>query len=77
MHICYAHPEDIDAWMRLVMRVRWNFPGLETEEGLSDYRNTVLKFMKKRQAICVKADGGIKGVMLFSHIRGTVPVIYY
>ncbi|MBQ4158696.1 MAG: GNAT family N-acetyltransferase [Clostridia bacterium] len=66
MHICYAIPEDIDDWMRLVTRVRLNFPGLETEEGLSDYRETVLKFMKKRQAICVKEDGGIKGVMLFS-----------
>ena len=66
MHICYALPEDLAAWMRLVTRVRLNFPGLETEEGLSDYRETVLKFMKKRQAICVKEDGGIKGVMLFS-----------
>lgn len=65
MHICYAIPEDLAAWMRLVTRIRLNFPGLETEEGLSDYRETVLKFMKKRQAICVK-DGGIKGVMLFS-----------
>ena len=54
------------------MRVRWNFPGLETEEGLSDYRNTVLKFMKKRQAICVKEDGGIKGVMLFSRGRNMI-----
>ena len=66
MHICYAIPEDLAAWMRLVTRVRLNFPGLETEEGLSDYRETVLKFMKKRQAICVNEDGGIKGVMLFS-----------
>ncbi|MBQ3232237.1 MAG: GNAT family N-acetyltransferase [Clostridia bacterium] len=72
MHLCYAIPEDIDAWMRLVTRVRRNFPGLETEEGLSDYRNTVLKFMKKRQAICVKEDGGIVGVMLFSRGRNMI-----
>lgn len=66
MHLIYAVPSDLAAWMRLVSRVRWNFPGLETEEGLSDYRNTVLKFISKRQAICVKADGEIRGVMLFS-----------
>ena len=72
MQLFYAIPEDIDDWMRLVTRVRWNFPGLETEEGLSDYRETVLKFMKKRQAICVKEDGGIKGVMLFSRGRNMI-----
>ena len=36
MELTYAVPEDINAWMRLVSRVRWNFPGLETEKGLSD-----------------------------------------
>lgn len=66
MRLLYAAPEDIDAWMGLVERVRWNFPGLETEEGMADYRSTVLRFMKKRQGICVKEDGEIKGVMLFS-----------
>ena len=72
MHLYYAIPEDIDAWMRLVTRVRWNFPGLDTEEGLSDYGNTVLKFMKKRQAICVKENGVIVGVMLFSRGRNMI-----
>lgn len=66
MHLTYAVPDDLNDWMRLVSRVRLNFPGLETEEGLSDYRNTVFKFISKRQAICVKADGEIIGVMLFS-----------
>lgn len=66
MHLTYAVPDDLNDWMRLVSRVRLNFPGLETEEGLSNYRNTVFKFISKRQAICVKADGEIKGVMLFS-----------
>ena len=59
MRLLYAVPEDIDAWMGLVSRVRLNFPGLDTEEGMADYRSTVLRFMKKRQAICVKADGEI------------------
>ncbi len=72
MRLFYAVPGDIDAWMGLVERVRWNFPGLETEEGLKDYRSTVLKFMNKRQAICVKDAGEIKGVMLFSRGRNMI-----
>lgn len=72
MRLLYAVPEDIDAWMRLVERVRGNFPGLETEEGMADYRSTVLRFTKKRQGICVKEDGEIKGVMLFSRGRNMI-----
>lgn len=66
MILSYGTPEDIESWMALVSRIRLNFPGLETQEGLDDYRATVLKFMGKRQAICVKNGGEIVGVMLFS-----------
>lgn len=66
MHLFYGVPEDIEKWMSLVMRVRWNFPGLETQEKLNEHRATVLKFMGKRQAICVKNENEIAGVMLFS-----------
>lgn len=57
---------DIHAWMALVEQVRWNFPGLETEAALEEHRNTVLKFMRRKSAICVKDEKGIKGVLLFS-----------
>lgn len=66
MQLFYAIPEDIENWMRLVEQLRWNFPGLETQEKLDEYKATVLKFMGKRQAICVKAGGEMAGVMLFS-----------
>ena len=52
--------------MRLVTRISWNFPGLETQEKLDEYKYTVLRFMEKRQAICVKEGDEIVGVMLFS-----------
>ena len=58
--------QDIDEWMMLVEEVRWNFPGLEDRAGLDEHRATVLKFMGKRQAICVKEGKKIAGVMLFS-----------
>ena len=54
MRVEYGKPQDIDAWMTLVEEVRWNFPGLETQEKLDEHKTTVLKFMSKRQAICVK-----------------------
>ena len=66
MQLFYGVPEDIENWMRLVTRVRWNFPGLETQEKLDEHKATVLRFMGKRQAICVKEGNEIAGVMLFS-----------
>lgn len=66
MQLFYGVPEDIEKWMGLVTQVRWNFPGLETQEKLDEYRATVLKFMGKRQAICAKEGDEIAGVMLFS-----------
>ena len=32
MYVEYGIPQDIDLWMTLVEEVRWNFPGLETQE---------------------------------------------
>lgn len=66
MRIEYGTPRDIEVWMALVKEVRWNFPGLETQEKLDEHRDTVLKFMDKQQAICVKEGNQIVGVMLFS-----------
>ena len=66
MQLFYGVPEDIEKWMSLVTQVRWNFPGLETQEKLNEHRATVLKFMGKRQAICIKEENEIAGVMLFS-----------
>ena len=66
MYVEYGITQDIDLWMALVEEVRWNFPGLETQEKLNEHRATVLKFMGKRQAICVKEGNVIAGVMLFS-----------
>ena len=59
-------PSDINKWMELVQSVRYNFPGLETEEGLNEHRDTVLEFMEREEAICVKDSGEIMGVLLFS-----------
>lgn len=66
MQLFYGIPEDIENWMSLVTRVRWNFPGLETREKLDEHKATVLRFMGKRQAVCVKEENEIIGVMLFS-----------
>lgn len=65
MQLFYGVPEDIEKWMSLVSQVRSGFPGLETQEKLSEHRAAVLKFMRNRQAICVKEEKEIVGVMLF------------
>ena len=62
----------IDSWMKLVRKVSWNFPGLETEEGLDEHKQTVLKFMNKKQALCVRNQETIVGVLLFSRNRNMI-----
>lgn len=64
--ISFGTREDIDDWMKLVEKVRWNFPGLETAQALQEHRKTVLEFMDENRAICAKQDGKIVGVLLFS-----------
>lgn len=66
VELLYGTLEHIDAWMELVKLVRMNFPGLKTQKALEEHRDTVLRFMEKRQAICVKNENGMAGVMLFS-----------
>lgn len=68
----YGVPEDIDGWMKLVGEVSWNFPGLETAENILEHRQTVLKFMEKKQAVCVRDSGEIIGVLLFSRNRNMI-----
>lgn len=39
----FAKLEDVSYWMVMVNLVRWNFPGLETDESILSYPNTVVK----------------------------------
>lgn len=64
--VIFANENDIDSWMKLVREVRWNFPGLETEESLIEHRQTVLKFIKSGEAICIKNRNTTVAVLLFS-----------
>lgn len=66
MNVIYGTPADLSSWMDLVERVSWNFPGLETPEKLAEHRNTVLRFMEDHRAVCVKEQGDVIGVLLFS-----------
>lgn len=64
---------DVDNWMNLVEEISWNFPGLETKEKIKEYRNTVLRFIEKEQALCVKdSNEKIIGVLLFSRSRNMI-----
>ena len=66
MKVEYGTMLDIESWMELVQRVRWNFPGLETEVALEDHRKTVLRFMGEHRAFCVKDAERVVGVLLLS-----------
>ena len=72
MEAVFGESSCIDSWMQLVRKVSWNFPGLETEECIYEHEQTVLKFMNKKQALCVKSRGAIIGVLLFSHKKNMI-----
>lgn len=66
MEVLYGKHGDIISWMELVREVSSVFPGLETEEALEEHKNTILRFMDEKRALCVKIHGEIVGVLLFS-----------
>ena len=66
MKVEFGRTSDIDSWMRLVRKVSWNFPGLETEQSIDEHKIIVLKFMNHKRALCVKNEQEIVGVLLFS-----------
>lgn len=72
MEVEFGKVSYIDSWMTLIRKVSWNFPGLETEEGIIDHRNTVLKFISKNQAICVRENNRVIGVLLFSRYHNMI-----
>ena len=72
MEVEFAKVPYLHSWMTLVRKVSWNFPGLETEEGIIDHRNTVLKFISKNQAICVRENNRVIGVLLFSRYHNMI-----
>ncbi len=64
--IAFAELSDLDSWMRLIEIVQWNFPGLETQEQLSTYKQTVIKNINRHTAICAKDQDKMIGIILFS-----------
>lgn len=66
MKVEFGRTSDIDSWMRLVRKVSWNFPGLETEQSIEEHKIIVLKFMNDKSALCVKNEEDIVGVLLYS-----------
>lgn len=65
--LCYAEMKDIDSWIKMINIVRDNFPGLETDETIDGYRQTVIKNIKRKTAICVKYESNVVGFMIFSY----------
>lgn len=62
----YATQKNLASWMSFAQVVRWNFPGLETEEQLVEYRNTVIKNIERGSAVCALSGNMVVGILLFS-----------
>lgn len=66
LKICYASCDNLKSWMSLVEIVRENFPGLETEKGMEEYYQTLIKNVKEKRAICAMDGNMVTGILLFS-----------
>jgi len=66
INIAYAKKENLSSWMSMVETVKWNFPGLETEEKVIEYKNTVKKNIDMGTAICALFGNMVVGILLFS-----------
>lgn len=64
--VCYATEINLNSWMSLIELVKDNFPGLETEEKLTNYRATVKKNIDRQTAICALYGNMVVGFILFS-----------
>ena len=72
MEAVFGDSSGIESWMRLVRKVSRDFPGLETEERLEEHEQTVLQFMHKKQALCVRNGETVVAVLLFSRSRNMI-----
>ena len=72
MEVVFGDSTCINSWMRLVRKVSWNLLGLETEEYINEHEQIVIKFMNKKQALCVKSQGTIISVLLFSRNKNMI-----
>ena len=62
-----AELSDLDAWMEMLVIVKNNFPHLDTEEEINDYKQVVIKNINRKSAICVKYEEKVVGLLLFSY----------
>lgn len=61
-----ATEKNLNSWMSMVEIVRDNFPGLETDEKLIEYKNTVKKMIDSQTAVCALYGNMVVGILLFS-----------
>ncbi|MEA4832685.1 MAG: GNAT family N-acetyltransferase [Oscillospiraceae bacterium] len=61
-HVVCAEEKDIPAWLALVNTVAEDFPGLD----IDNYTETLKKNIVRKTALCIREDGKLSGILLFS-----------
>lgn len=59
----FAELQDITSWMKMVEIVKDEFPGLELES----YKQTLIKNINRKTAICIKTGNEVIGALIFSY----------
>lgn len=63
------------SWMDLATLVRYNFPLLESDDELEKYKETVIKNINRKSAICALIDYEVVGILLFSYNQNCLPCL--
>lgn len=72
MVVQFGQNNDINDWANLVNELKTSFPGLGTRDEINEHIRLVLEFMDKKEALCVKIDKKIVGVLLFSKDKNMI-----
>ena len=62
----FAEIDDFALWIDFASIVRHEFRPLESDEDFEKYKQTVIKNINRKSAICVKYESSIVGVLIFS-----------
>ncbi|MCL1863437.1 MAG: GNAT family N-acetyltransferase [Defluviitaleaceae bacterium] len=61
-----AEINDFELWMNFVTLVRHEFRPLKQDEEFEKYKQTVVKNINRKTAICVKCEDIVIGILIFS-----------
>lgn len=72
IHIGFAGLRHLESWLNFAEIIRTDFPGMDTQEAMNSYCDSVITHMRQGSAIYAADGSMIVGVLLFSQIENKI-----